>query len=66
MGIVNHRPMDHSKPEWRNAMDRGENLTESAKKDMLFDLEANRKETGKIIDEIGNGINRDWKHYNGR
>ena len=61
MGIVNHRPMDHSKPEWRNAMDRGENLTESAKKDMLFDLEANRKETGKIIEEIGTGINQGWK-----
>ena len=52
MGIVNFKKFDHSKPAWRNALDNGSELNNSEKKDMVFDLQANREETGEILKEL--------------
>lgn len=62
MGIVNFKKFDHSKPAWRNALDSGSELNASEKKDMVFDLQANREETGKILKELNQGINESWKN----
>lgn len=62
MGIVNFKKFDHSKPTWRNALDSGGELNNSEKKDMVFDLQANREETGKILKELNQGINESWKN----
>lgn len=60
MGIVNQKPINNSKPEWRDALDRGDSLTGNQRRDLIFDVEANRRETEKIMSEIGGNINQSW------
>lgn len=60
MGIVNKKVL-HTQPVWRTKMNNGEALNESEKKDLLFDVEANKKEINKMWDETRNNINAAWK-----